>query len=35
MRRLEGRVALITAAGSGMGRASVERFASEVAHPVS
>ena len=34
MRRLEGRVALITAAGSGMGKASAERFASEGAHVV-
>jgi NAD(P)-dependent dehydrogenase (short-subunit alcohol dehydrogenase family) len=34
MRRLEGRIALITAAGSGMGRASAERFASEGAHVV-
>ena len=34
MRRLEGRIALITAAGSGMGRASAERFAAEGAHVV-
>lgn len=34
MRRLEGRVALITAAGSGMGKASAERFASEGAHVI-
>jgi NAD(P)-dependent dehydrogenase (short-subunit alcohol dehydrogenase family) len=34
MRRLEGRVALITAAGSGMGRASAERFASEGSHVI-
>jgi NAD(P)-dependent dehydrogenase (short-subunit alcohol dehydrogenase family) len=34
MRRLEGRIALITAAGSGMGKASAERFASEGAHVI-
>jgi NAD(P)-dependent dehydrogenase (short-subunit alcohol dehydrogenase family) len=34
MRRLEGRVAVITAAGSGMGKASAERFAAEGAHVV-
>jgi NAD(P)-dependent dehydrogenase (short-subunit alcohol dehydrogenase family) len=34
MRRLEGRIAVITAAGSGMGRASAERFAAEGAHVV-
>jgi NAD(P)-dependent dehydrogenase (short-subunit alcohol dehydrogenase family) len=34
MRRLEGRVGLITAAGSGMGRASAERFAQEGAHVI-
>ena len=34
MRRLEGRIALITAAGSGMGKASAERFAAEGAHVV-
>ena len=34
MRRLDGRIALITAAGSGMGRASAERFASEGAHVI-
>jgi NAD(P)-dependent dehydrogenase (short-subunit alcohol dehydrogenase family) len=34
MNRLEGRVAVITAAGSGMGRASAERFAEEGAHVV-
>lgn len=33
-RRLDGRIALITAAGSGMGRASAERFAAEGAHVV-
>ncbi len=30
--KLSGRIALITAAGSGMGRASAELFASEGAH---
>jgi len=34
MKRLEGRIALITAAGSGMGRAGAIRFASEGAHVV-
>jgi NAD(P)-dependent dehydrogenase (short-subunit alcohol dehydrogenase family) len=34
MNRLEGRIALITAAGSGMGRASAERFAAEGAHVI-
>jgi NAD(P)-dependent dehydrogenase (short-subunit alcohol dehydrogenase family) len=34
MSRLEGRVALISAAGSGMGRASAHRFAAEGAHVV-
>lgn len=34
MKRLEGRIALITAAGSGMGRAGALRFASEGAHVI-
>lgn len=34
MRRLDGRIAVITAAGSGMGRASAERFAQEGAHVI-
>jgi NAD(P)-dependent dehydrogenase (short-subunit alcohol dehydrogenase family) len=34
MKRLDGRVAVITAAGSGMGRASAERFAAEGAHVI-
>src|SRR3954471_9285304 len=34
MKRLEGRITLITAAGSGMGRASAERFAAEGAHVI-
>lgn len=34
MKRLEGRVAVVTAAGSGMGKASAERLASEGAHVV-
>ncbi|MGV1047009.1 MAG: SDR family NAD(P)-dependent oxidoreductase [Solirubrobacterales bacterium] len=34
MSRLEGRIALITAAGSGMGRASAIRFAEEGAHVI-
>jgi NAD(P)-dependent dehydrogenase (short-subunit alcohol dehydrogenase family) len=34
VRRLENRVALVTAAGSGMGKASAERFASEDAHVI-
>jgi NAD(P)-dependent dehydrogenase (short-subunit alcohol dehydrogenase family) len=34
MKRLQGRTALITAAASGMGRASAERFAAEGAHVV-
>jgi len=34
MKRLEGRIALITAAGSGMGRSGAIRFASEGAHVI-
>jgi len=34
MKRLEGRIALITAAGSGMGRAGALRFAAEGAHVI-
>lgn len=34
MKRLDGRIALITAAGSGMGRAGALRFASEGAHVI-
>jgi NAD(P)-dependent dehydrogenase (short-subunit alcohol dehydrogenase family) len=34
LRRLENRVALVAAAGSGMGRVSAERFASEGAHVI-
>lgn len=34
MNRLEGRIAVVTAAGSGMGRASSIRFAAEGAHVV-
>jgi NAD(P)-dependent dehydrogenase (short-subunit alcohol dehydrogenase family) len=34
MNRLEGRIAVVTAAGSGMGRASAIRFAAEGAHVV-
>lgn len=34
MKRLEGRIALITAAGSGMGRAAALRFAAEGAHVI-
>ncbi|GAA3938507.1 glucose 1-dehydrogenase [Microbacterium soli] len=34
MKRLEGRIALITAAGSGMGRAGALRFAQEGAHVI-